>query len=156
MPRAIASTLILIILALLSVGCSPDVSEPPAGAETFMVDVLFREYYGLLKGEQVLGKAISALISDQSVKCQYTTNALMVFDPRLAGGDPFYLAPLGLKMNIKQPPEPKPADPQARYVDGFVIYPEFVSFYDKLGGVKEVGNPITKYQFITGEKRFEQ
>jgi hypothetical protein len=150
--------LILVCLAFLVVGCSEgdggaSMMEANAAIE---VDPLFREFYAHLGGLETLGPAISPLFPYGSRKYQYTQSALLVHDPEAPASQRFGLAPLAHDMGIGEPPVPPPAQQGARYVEGHIIYDEFVAFFDQLGGTRFVGRPLTEMHINSEKRRYEQ
>jgi hypothetical protein len=51
---------------------------------------------------------------------------------------------------------PPPEDPEARYVEGHIIFPLFVPAYEKLGGLRFSGAPLTEVHYNPEKKRYEQ
>ncbi|HEX7976413.1 MAG TPA: hypothetical protein VF498_18525, partial [Anaerolineales bacterium] len=82
--------------------------------------------------------------------------ALMVYDPDMPASQRFSLAPLGLDLNLTEPAVPAPGQKGSRYVDGHVIFPDFVPLYDALGGIRQVGKPLTEVHYNPNTKRYEQ
>ncbi len=143
-------------LGLILSGCAshPEESTLPAG--TYPVDPFFREFYNLLGGENTLGYAISPMFAYQNLKMQYVENGLMHYDPDVPATRQFSLAPLGTELGVNDPPILLPEQEGARIVDGYVIYPEFVSLYDSLQGARFVGRPLTQVRINTERGRIEQ
>ena len=111
--------LFLAILAALLVSCSVleggEPPEIPATTDFPPVDPLFREFYDQIGGLEVLGPAISARFSYEGLDCQFTTAALMVHDPQGVDLQRFRLAPIGLQMNMIEPPVAPPENQNIRY-----------------------------------------
>jgi hypothetical protein len=124
--------------------------------ETYPVDPVFAEFYDYLGGETVLGRALTPLMLSGSQKSQYVEAGLMVYDPLATGSNRHQLAPLGIEFEIAEPPVEDPGIPEARYVNGHVIYPEFVPFYERLGGAQFVGQPLTEARHNPEKNRIEQ
>ncbi len=120
------------------------------------VDPIFREYYELLGGADILGPPISPLFERNGVRYQYTAAVMMVNDPQASNGRVFRLAALGLDLGIMDPPIPPPDEPDGRYVDGYVIHSVLLPLYDQLGGVAVVGRPITEVHYNPDKRRYEQ
>lgn len=144
----------VVILAALT-GCEDGPGNLLA-VDTYEVDPTFREFYLLMGGREVLGAPISAIFSYGDVRYQYTVAALMVNDPRLPGSQLFQLAALGLDMGISDPSVPRPDDGSVRYVEGHIIPDFFVPLYEKLGGARFVGLPLTEVHFNLDKRRYEQ
>jgi hypothetical protein len=124
--------------------------------ETHPVDPIFNSFYAYLGGEEVLGPAITPLLVSGNLKSQYVEAGLMISDPQAPESERHRLAPLGLVLGISEPPIPAPADPNLRFMNGHVIYPEFVQFYEKLGGAQFVGRPLTEARHNPEKNRTEQ
>lgn len=147
-----ASLVFILIVSACSAGKS-DQKILPEG--TFPVDTLFRRYYAKLGGESILGSAISPVFENGGMIYQYTTNALMVFDPNRKA-DKVYLAPLGVDMKIFEFPDPSLQSEKGLVVDGYEIHPSLVEIYQRLGGRDVVGRALTEFHWNSESERFEQ
>ncbi len=162
MPQARATKIVLVFalwLVLVLSACSgggPRLVPPatPEGAQP--IDPLFRDFYDNLGGEVVLGPAISPLFSLGSRRYQYTQNVLMEFDEDLPPSEQYRLANLGADMGIAEPAVPQPSSGQGAYVDGHIIFPTFVNSFEKMGGIRILGKPLTEVHFNPEKGRFEQ
>jgi hypothetical protein len=147
----------VVIIALLAAGCDDaGFSVDPLLPQSIAIDPTFREFYDLLGGEETLGPGISPIFEHRNVYYQYTVAALMVHDPGAPARQRFSLAPLGLDMGISEAPVSPPTLPEFRYVDGHIIYSLFVPLYEKLGGARFVGAPITEVHYNPERGRYEQ
>lgn len=157
---------ILCLAIVLSGACSPAERISPTQAETalpaagqsriFPVDALFAEFYRSLGGEAVLGPAISPLLESGNLKSQYLFAGQMIFDPQAVKGEQYHLASLGVTLGIAEPAIPKPAAPRVRYMNGHIVYEEFIPFYEQLGGAQFVGRPLTEVHHNPEVGRLEQ
>ena len=131
---------------------------PPAGlpSQTMPVAPLFAEFYAMLGGMDVLGPVISPLFESGNLKEQYVESGLMVFDETATGNDRFRLASLGLEFVISNPETPEPKQSGGRIIDGRLIPAEFLLMYDKLGGARYVGRPLTDVRYNPEKQRSEQ
>jgi len=150
----------LLMIALLVAGCD-DTGTQSSSSELLLpqpiaIDPSFREFYDLLGGDAVLGPAISPLFQSQNIYYQYTVASLLVLDPGAPASQRFSLGPLGGDMGIHDPSVPPPPDPQARYVEGHTIYDLFIPLYEKLGGLRFTGAPLSEVHFNPEKKRYEQ
>jgi hypothetical protein len=127
-------------------------SNPPPGA--LPVEPVFREFYNTLGGQAVLGPAIAPATQQNGI-CQYTANALMCYNPNAADSERFSLQPVGLDMVEREQPTLLP-DSNGRQVDGFLIFDEFASLYDRMKGARYVGRPLTSVRINYGQERVEQ
>ncbi len=162
MSRNSTSALKLILLGiaviLLSGACAPKNGQAatPAPEGTFPVDSIFREFYSLLGGERNLGYAISPMVEYGDVKMQYTEAVLMRYDAIAPASQRYSLAPLGLELNVTDPPFVLPEQSGTRIVDGYIVYDEFASLYDALQGARFVGKPLTQVRIDYERGRIEQ
>jgi hypothetical protein len=154
----------LIVITFLLVACGPDGAPNSTLATTSVgltdeftpVDPVFREFYDRLGGSNTLGPAISNLFTYENLLCQHTAAGLMVNDPQATGDKRFYLAAIGLQMNIMEPPVPQPQGPGVKYVEGHIIYDKFVPLYNQLGGMLTTGKPLSELHYNPIKRRFEQ
>jgi hypothetical protein len=126
----------------------------PEGA--YSVDPLFREFYEHMGGNNVLGPAISPLFSHENRKYQYVWSGCLEYDMTEPSSQAFRLSPLGLELGVNDPPVSPPSDPGVLYINGHIIPGEFGRLYDRLGGARFVGKPITEMHYNASKKRFEQ
>ncbi len=163
-PRSNPNFLLFVILLIL---CScksggpignTDLAQPEESSLSFNypIDPIFQEFYEFLGGESVLGPAIAPLQESGNLKTQYVEAGLMVYDPMAVEGERYQLAPLGLSFGVTEPPVPDPGQPNLRYINGHIIDPDFLSFYEKLGGARFVGRPLTEARHNPEKGRIEQ
>lgn len=156
--------LLIFLTALIACGRdiepqpSPQENLPPAlvPEETFPVDPIFEGLYVSLGGSTNLGPALTPTQESGNLKIQYVEAALMVFDPQSARNDQYRLAPLGLVFGIAEPAVSNPGVPDHRYINGHVIYDDFVPMFERLGGVQVVGRPLTEARYNPDKDRVEQ
>lgn len=132
MVRKTFYLLITFILFMVVTGC-----EEPAEPITKSIDPTFREFYESLGGEQTLGPAISIMYEEKGKKLQFTTGALLMFDPFANDSQRFKLAPLGNAMKVAEPASGASAN------KGHDIFPGFLAIFRQLGGTRITGQPIT-------------
>jgi hypothetical protein len=149
--------LTLSVLASIAVACSDGSGIPPGGnSSVYRIDPQFREFYNELGGRDVLGDAISPVFFENGLKCQYTNNALLIYDPQGSDHMRLRLGPLGLRLTVAEPPVEVPLQPDEHYFEGHNIFDEFMPLFEKLGGVRYVGRPLTEVHFNPEEKSYEQ
>ena len=151
--------MLFVLLASLSVACGGTPTSPspsPTAIHTYPVAPQFRELYAYLGGNATLGPAISDVILNGNLSMQYTEKALMVYDPYAPSDRQHYLAPLGKEFGFLDPPVPMPQAGGPLYVDGHIVYADFVSLYEELGGVRYAGKPLTEVRYNPDENRLEQ
>lgn len=159
--RAAAWIGLLTLAALLLTGCGEGLGLTPTPAQTtqtFPVDIVFKEFYQTLGGQQLLGPAISILENRNQLKCQFTERVLMCFDSTVTDVSRFSLYPLGRELGIKEEPHLSNAavTANARVVEGFSIYEKFLPLYDQLYGARYVGRPLTGLRINQDMHRAEQ
>jgi hypothetical protein len=154
----IVINLVLVMMAFWLSACEnqPALSPTPTIPGAYDIDPLFREYYRNLGGEDLLGPAISQLIDQNNSQCQYTTNALMCYNPLATNSDRFYLASLGQKLGIHDDPSTVPPTPSTRLIDGYGIYPDFINLYDSLDKLGSAGLPLSQVRYNYDQQRVEQ
>lgn len=157
---------LLIIFYLAFVGCNfplirlgktletPQV--PGSLGKTYPVAPIFMKFYNSLGGEKLLGPAISPLIESGQIQSQFVEAALLTYDPSGRNGGEFSLAPLGVMLGISEPPIEKPDSKDSLYINGHFIYPEFLQFFEQLGGIDVVGRPLTEAHHNPERNRIEQ
>ena len=124
--------------------------------EVYDVHPLFAEFYDSLGGDKILGPAITPLFQSGELMRQYLRSGLMEFKYSATMSNRYRMVPLGLEMEVQEPPVPEPAIPGVRYVGGQVIYHEFLPLYERLGGSKIVGKPLTGVRHNPEKNRIEQ
>ena len=120
------------------------------------VDNLFFDFYISLGGDDILGNAISPVEQADGKIQQYLETGLMVFEPRAVASQRFQLAPIGLDLTISAAESKTSTDKSGRMVNGKFVFPEFLDMYERLGGVRYVGKPITEARYNADKKRTEQ
>jgi hypothetical protein len=141
---------IISVLVFSSVGCD-GTPEPQS-----TIDTRFSQFYDLQGDEAVLGKAVAPAFSDGARQMQYTDNALLIYDENLPPGERYNFEKLGVLFGQQDPRLPVPEQQGIRYINGHVVYAEFVPLFDQLGGVRFVGNPLTEVRLNTQANRYEQ
>jgi hypothetical protein len=114
------------------------------------VDQRFREFYSFLGGLDVLGPAISPKFSHDGKEYQYTAAVLMVYDPSSIDSQRYTIAALGVELGVTE----APTNPDAP--NGHKIYQGFSGMYDRLGGNRFVGLPLTEVRYNPEHERVEQ
>ncbi len=144
----------IIAIALMGCGQAARVAKMTPGPA---IDSRFHEFYNLLGGEAQLGKALGPAFQQNGKTYQYTENVLLVYDESLPTGERFNFEPLGLTFQISDPPLPAPANqPDVRYLNGHVVFADFVPLFDQLGGARFVGKPLTEVRWNAEQSRYEQ
>lgn len=149
--------LFILMLVLLLVGvisaCS---SKEGRSGGYYLVDPRFSDLYQRLDGEEVLGPPISSTKyqAGTNLEKQYFEGVVMVFDPDHSPR--YFLEPVGLDAGFSDLPNSEPENPGARYLNGFIIPPEFSQFYDQMGGERWVGLPLTRARLNPEKNRIEQ
>jgi hypothetical protein len=157
MLRKICWRLGLLIFVFIITACSKgggDHLATPVGG--YPVDPTFQGFYKFLGGQDVLGAAISPAFVKNDNTYQFTDSALMVYDPKAPASEHFRLASLGLEMGVEEPAVQPPIQKELVYVDGHIIYPDFLAMYNQLDDGKYVGRPLAEVRYNADKKRYEQ
>lgn len=144
---------IIIVSGLLLSACSSGSSGNPQ--TTYEISPSFREFYQKLGGEDVLGPAISEKFALDSYECQYTVSVLICLNPQSTNSDRLFFYPLGDSLGLREDPGGSPAQSGSMVIDGYTVYDEFISLYDRLGQ-QLVGKPITQAHINYSQHRVEQ
>lgn len=154
--------LLIIALAAFTIAACIGDPPPPPPPECPDPDPVFRELYDQLGGQKTLGCPISVSFNytdpstNRDMLCQYTAAVLLVHDPFGPDSLKQGLAPIGNQMGIAQPAVPRPEGSDVRWVEGHIIYDKFVPLYERLGGMRYVGKPLTEVRYNPDRKRYEQ
>ena len=146
--------LVFLMLSVLIAGCA-ETQEISIPSDYYEVDPFFREVYLYLGGQEVLGMAISPARKYGNITAQYLETCKMGHDPDAPLIKRFSLAPLGKELGYYEPAIPPPTDPDILYVNGHMIFPDFLPIYEKLGE-RMVGNPLTEAYHNLIRDRYEQ
>jgi hypothetical protein len=136
MNRKLFSYAILMFLILMSVSACGD-SPTSRNSEELTVDSLFLEFYENLGGVDNLGIPISPKFIQAGVAYQYTAAALMAYDVRLPTNLTYFLAPIGMEMDITEMPS------DIDFPEGHAIHPEFQAIFEQMGKSYFTGLPLT-------------
>ena len=139
------------ILAIFFTACG-SISPTPG----ISIDSRFREFYDLQGGESRLGKAISQVYYQDGMQYQVTENAIMIFQASAPTGEQFNFWPLANNFVQEDSAITEYEQYGVRFLNGHIIYDEFVSMYDRIGGVRFAGNPITEVRVNYEQSRYEQ
>ncbi len=151
------STMILLAVILLTAACSaPGADSEEKAEQQFELDPTFREIYLNLGGEAVLGRPISPLMVQDDVKLQFVENALLRYNSTGPDTQRYQLEPIGVRMGLQDPPVAPPNTPGLKYINQFVIFPDFVGFYESHFGDVFFGKPISTVHYNPLRKRYEQ
>ncbi len=145
------------MMAILTTGCEPYAGNVPlTKSRTYEVDQRFKEIYNQAGGAEMLGPAISYTFSSGQVDYQYTVASLLMRSQGADDPSAGELAPLGLDLGVLEVAVPPPDDDFLHYVDGHVIDPAFFPYYERLGGNRLFGPPLTEPRYNPRKKRVEQ
>lgn len=158
-------TVLLIVITIISacnypsdnkVKTSGSSLHSGARGATYPVDPIFLDFYESLGGEKLFGPAISPLIESGQIKSQFVEAALFTYDPSRPEGDQYQLASLGVILGISEPPVDQPDSPDFIYLNGHIIFPEFLPLYNSLGAERVVGRPLSEARHNPAKERIEQ
>lgn len=130
----------------------------PATPEA-LVDLRFREFYDIQGGQEVLGLPIAPMTNANDKQYQLTENVVMVYDPHAPPGEQFNFEPVGLRLVTQtgaDAPLPIPPTDGQRIINGHVIFDEFAPLFDRLGGTRFAGHPLTEVRRNQALGRYEQ
>lgn len=142
--------------ALLA-GCGQTQYRPqPPAQQPFPPAPEIEAFYRRAGGQDVLGALISPRLEEGNYVYQYTVNALLFTESRIEGNPEVRFAPIGLDLNLS-PSQllAKDGKPQSES-DSFPVYQEFLPLYDRLGGARRVGAPLSGLRYNPRQKRYEQ
>ncbi len=123
---------------------------------TFPVDTLFADFYDLLGGEEMLGPGISPVVNIEAKTRQFVEAGLLVYDPSEAKSSRFSLAPLGLELGVGEGKLLGKEYTTGRIISGYLVIGEFLDEYERLGGARFVGKPISEAYYNPEKGRIEQ
>ncbi len=150
--------ILFILVAMLFVACG-QADNAPFNTTTSIkaIDKLFVEFYSLQGGEERLGNAISQIQVKDGLKFQYLESSLMVFDPLADVDQRFYFETLGTDLGYHEV-APGRIYPQSgdSVIDGYVIYPAFISLYQDYGGESFTGKLISSWNMNEADGTIEQ
>ncbi len=148
------AALFLFLLSACSVGDHFQSDLRPDN--TYPIDQALKDFYNELDGKNFLGEALSPLMELNGMMCQYTSSALLCYDPQTTGIARYRVEPLGLALSLKaETPVELPIE-EARIVDGYVLYPAFDHLYDHFYGSLYAGKPLTNAFYNHARNRIEQ
>lgn len=124
--------------------------------QTYPVAPVFKEFYESHGGEKIFGPAISPLIESGRIQSQFFEAVLLTYDPFKPESDEIYLAPLGVMLGFSEPPIDTPVTADQVYINGHFVFPEFLHFFQKMGGEAVVGRPLTEAHHNPAKDRIEQ
>ena len=165
MPKS-SPFIVVVLLAILTSACNlpagrKTTPQSPTQPETSLTDVypvdpVFQGFYDFLGGEALAGPVIAPMVESGDLKTQYIQAGQMVYDPFAPESDRFQLESLGRMFGIAEPAVPDPGIQGVRYLNGHIILSEFVPMYEKLGGARFVGRPLTEGRHNPESQRIEQ
>ncbi|MCK4489821.1 MAG: hypothetical protein KAU23_06145, partial [Anaerolineales bacterium] len=144
--------IIILIVGILS-ACTGNADNKSA---YYLVDPRFSELYDRLQGDEILGPPISnkKYVAGSNLEKQYFEGAVLVYDPD--NSPRYYLDPVGIDAGFSDLPNNDPENPAVRYINGYIIPPEFSRFYDEMGGERWVGLPLTRARLNPEKNTIEQ
>jgi len=144
--------LIILVVGLFS-ACTGNADNQSA---YYLVDPRFSELYDRLQGDEILGPPISnkKYVAGSNLEKQYFDGAVLVYDPD--NSPRYYLDPVGIDAGFSDLPNNDPENPAVRYINGYIIPPEFSRFFDEMGGERWVGLPLTRARLNPERNTIEQ
>jgi hypothetical protein len=152
-------TLILIIsvfLFALTVSSCGGFSVSPATPTpygTYEVDPIFWGFFRQIGGSERFGRVVSTVFSNPAgERLQFTETVLLVYHPI---ENRYYLDPLGIKLNLSEPPNTEQTQVGDLVINGYRIHPALADLYQELG--REIaGAPISNPTYNYAKNRLEQ
>lgn len=123
---------------------------------TYPIDLIFTDFYQAFGGEELLGPAISIATTEEGLTKQYTEAGLMVFNPREPESSRFSFAPIGLELGTPSGELSGKAHATGRIIAGHLVIADFLEEYERFGGARFVGKPISEAQYNPEKGRIEQ
>jgi hypothetical protein len=141
----------LLIILLLSACANGTQTPDPVG-----VDMRFREFYDLQGGSDLLGGPVSGTINEDGAQYQVLENAIMIYKSSAPAGEQFDFLPLAHNF-VRQDDTPEGlAISGQTSLGGHIVYDEFSVMFNRMGGVRFVGHPLTEVRKNDEESRYEQ
>ena len=150
--KQIRIIIFLLIMGILS-SCAGNIGN---NSTYYLVDPRFSDLYQHLQGEEILGPPISnkKYVAGTNLEKQYFEGVVLVYNP---DNSPRYsLDPVGIDAGFSDLPNNNPENPAVRYLNGYVIPLEFSRFYDRMGGERWVGQPLTRARLNPEKNTIEQ
>jgi len=143
---------ILLILGFVS-ACTGTGDIPSA---YYMVDPRFADLYDRLSGTEVLGPPISnkKYVAGTNQEKQYFEGAVLVYDPE--NSPRYFIESVGIDAGFSDLPNSDPENSAVKYLNGYIIPLEFSRFYEKMGGERWVGLPLTRARLNPDKNTIEQ
>ena len=120
------------------------------------IDPLFVDFYLAIGGVEMLGPAISPVSIGVGQTRQYLESGLMIFDPQAANSYRYTLAPLGKELGLGKNSVYESVEHEGRMINGHMVIAEFLEEYERLGGARFVGKPISGAHHNISKARIEQ
>jgi len=152
---AILLSSFLILVFMVACEGREEISTPvPDG--THLIDPIFLQFFEQLGGEETLGPGITPIFEKDGVLYQYTDRALLMYDRHLPKEMRFRLAPLGRDLGIFELPPGDGSVEPGTTINGYPIFDYFLPLYNRLGGERVVGKPLTAVHKNIEKNRYEQ
>jgi len=143
---------VFILVMVFTSACSEKTASVTLNSES-PIEKNMREFNNKLGGKSILGDILSPVLQEGDFYYQFTEKAILVFNQQESSVKQYHLHPVGLEMGFQEPPEPMPADPDAIYINGFVVWPEALGLFNRWG---RICKPISALHFNEEYKRYEQ
>ncbi len=154
--KALAALVMLLMFVLPACSAHSLQQSDLRRNNTYPVDRTLKDFYNELDGENLLGEALSPLIEQNGLLCQYTASALLCYDSHATGIARYRVEPLGLSVPLEAEPPTDLHYEELRIVDGYALYPAFETLYDHFYGSLYAGKPLTNAFYNHARNRIEQ
>lgn len=145
------------MFSALLAGCvQTQLPAQPVAQQPFPPAPEMETFYRKAGGEDVLGALISPRLEEGNYVYQYTVNALLFTESRIDGNPEVRFAPIGLDLNLS-PSQLLAKEGKSQFEnESFAVYQEFIPLYDRLGGERRIGAPLSGLRYNPHQKRYEQ
>jgi len=110
----------------------------------------------LYGGEATLGRALGPSFVEEGLQYQITENAVLRYDPSAPIGEKFGFAPTAIRLVNADAPLPILDQRGVTSFNGYVVYEEFMPSFERLGGLRFLGDPLTEVRVNREQNRVEQ
>lgn len=157
LKRFLALSLGVWMFSTFLAGCGQtQQSAQPEAQQPFPPAPEMESFYRKAGGEDVLGALISPRLEEGDYVYQYTVNALLFSERSKDGDQEVRFVPIGLDLNLS-PSQLLAKDGKTQSEsNSFPVYQEFISLYDRLGGGRRIGAPLSGLRYNPRQRRYEQ
>jgi hypothetical protein len=155
MKRTFLFIVSVFLIALTVSSCGGFSVSPvtPTPFGRYEIDPIFWGFFHKIGGTEQFGRVVSTVFTNVSrERLQFTETVLLVYDPVESR---YFLAPLGVDLNLGEPPDKSQTQAGDLVINGYRIHPALVNLYQELGR-EVVGAPISNPKYNYAKNRLEQ